>query len=358
MAPISLCMIVKNEHDTLARCLESVRETVDEIVIVDTGSTDDTKEIARRYTDRVLDFVWQDDFSLARNFAFSQARCDFILWLDADDIWEDAPALMDFKKTRLDAFDVVMVPYHVGFDAQGNPAFTYYRERILRRSMGFIWEGAVHEAIVPRGRIGYADFAVRHAKNAGAPHDPQRNLRIYEGLKAKGHVFCARERFYYGRELRTAGRFAQAAEQLRSVIDDDQAWLENRIEACADLSACLLSMGDAQGAMRALTDSFALCAPRPKVACLLGERFLEKNCLQAARFWYESALTLREDEKTGAFVQKEYSGYIPLMQLCVIFDRLGEKEKARAYNERAGALRPDDPAVAHNRRYFAQVLQG
>ena len=57
-------------------------------------------------------------------------------------------------------------------------------------------------------------------------------------------------------------------------------------------------------------------------------------------------------------MQKEYSDYIPLMQLCVIFDRLGEKEKARAYNELAGALRPDDPAVAHNRRYFAQVLQG
>lgn len=357
MAKISLCMIVRNEHDTLARCLESARAAVDEIVIVDTGSDDDTKEIARRYTQRVLDFVWQDDFSLARNFAFSHAQCDFILWLDADDVLEDAAALTAFKQTQLNRFDVVMAPYHAGFDAQGKPTFTYYRERLVRRGMGFVWEGAVHEAIVPRGRIGYADFAVRHAKNHDVNPDPQRNLRIYEKLRARGHAFSARERFYYGRELRTAGRFAQAAEQLRSVIADEQAWLENRIEACTDLSACLQAMGDTAGAMRALTESFALCTPRPAVACALGQCFLQKDCLEAARFWYEAALRLHEDERTGAFVQPEYSGYVPLMQLCVICDRLGETEKARAYNERAGELRPEDPAVLHNRRYFAGLSE-
>lgn len=356
MTEISLCMIVRNEEATLARCLESVREAVDEIVIVDTGSTDATKDIARRFTSRVVDFLWQDDFALARNFAFSLATKDFILWLDADDVLDDAHKLRDFKAEKLEACDVAMAPYHVAFDAQGKPTFTYYRERLVRRSLHLRWEGAVHEAITPRGRIDYAPFAVRHEKLPGKSGDPGRNLRIYEGLMARGEAMSAREKFYYGRELRTAGRYDEAAEQLQSVIDDETAWLENRIEACTDLSACLQAKGDLSGAMRALTQSFALCRPRAAAACALGACFLQKQALEAAKFWYEAALTLQEDEKSGAFVRPEYSGYIPLMQLCVIYDRMGEKEKARACNERAGLLKPGDPSVEYNRRYFEGKL--
>ncbi len=81
-ATISLCMIVKNEEKVIGRCLDSVQDITDEIVIVDTGSTDCTKEIVSRYTDKVYDFQWIDDFSAARNFAFSQATKSYILWLD------------------------------------------------------------------------------------------------------------------------------------------------------------------------------------------------------------------------------------------------------------------------------------
>ena len=64
---ISLCMIVKNEEQVLARCLESVKDIVDEIVLVDTGSEDKTREIARKYTEKIYEFIWQDDFAAARN---------------------------------------------------------------------------------------------------------------------------------------------------------------------------------------------------------------------------------------------------------------------------------------------------
>ena len=85
-------MIVRDEEDVLGRCLDSVRGLVDEIVIADTGSEDSTRAIALRYTDKVYDFTWVDDFSAARNFAFSKASGDYLLWLDADDVIED-PAL-------------------------------------------------------------------------------------------------------------------------------------------------------------------------------------------------------------------------------------------------------------------------
>ena len=85
MATVSLCMIVRNEEKMLARCLDSVRGIADEICITDTGSTDKTREIAAQYG-TVQVFPWCDDFSAARNFSFAQARMDYTLWLDADDV--------------------------------------------------------------------------------------------------------------------------------------------------------------------------------------------------------------------------------------------------------------------------------
>ena len=86
MIKISLCMIVKNEEQVLDRCLNSVKDIADEIIIVDTGSTDKTKDIAKKYTNKVYDFKWINDFSKARNYSFSKASMDYTLWLDADDV--------------------------------------------------------------------------------------------------------------------------------------------------------------------------------------------------------------------------------------------------------------------------------
>ena len=90
MVTISLCMIVKNEEKILARCLDSIGDLVDEIIIVDTGSEDGTKEIAARYTDKVYDFKWSQDFAEARNFSFSKAKCDYIYSADADEVLDES----------------------------------------------------------------------------------------------------------------------------------------------------------------------------------------------------------------------------------------------------------------------------
>lgn len=82
---LSLCMIVRNEEKVLARCLDSVQGFVDEIVVVDTGSTDATKEIAARYTDKIFDFTWINDFAVAKNEAIVRATSKWILVLDADE---------------------------------------------------------------------------------------------------------------------------------------------------------------------------------------------------------------------------------------------------------------------------------
>ena len=100
MISISLCMIVKNEELVLGRCLDSVKNLMDEIIIVDTGSTDKTKEIASLYTNKIYDFPWINDFAAARNFSFSKATKDYIMWLDADDVllYEDNKKLQQLKE--------------------------------------------------------------------------------------------------------------------------------------------------------------------------------------------------------------------------------------------------------------------
>ena len=162
MITVSLCMIVKNEERTLRRCLDSVRGLMDEIIIADTGSTDRTVEIARDCGAAVCTFPWCDDFAAARNFAFSKATMQYCMWLDADDVLEpaDREAFRKLKETLDPDTDVVMLRYHTGFDESGKPTFSYWSERLLRRAAGFRWQGAVHEAIAPTGKIVYGDAAV------------------------------------------------------------------------------------------------------------------------------------------------------------------------------------------------------
>ena len=155
MVTISLCMIVKNEEDVLGRCLECVQGIVDEIIIVDTGSTDTTKAIAQKYTDKVFDFEWINDFSAARNNAFSKATKDYILWLDADDIIleADIKKFKDLKETLTLDIDNVMMKYNVGFDENGTVTLSYFRERLSKRTNNAQWMEPVHECLIIGGKI-------------------------------------------------------------------------------------------------------------------------------------------------------------------------------------------------------------
>jgi glycosyltransferase involved in cell wall biosynthesis len=130
-------MIVKNEEDNLGRCLSSVDGVFDEINIVDTGSTDKTVEIAKQFTDRVFHFDWVNDFSAARNFSFSKATMEYVMWLDADDVISDENRKKIIKlKSGLDKkIDCVYMKYNADYDENGNVELVTNRDRQAQQKL-------------------------------------------------------------------------------------------------------------------------------------------------------------------------------------------------------------------------------
>ncbi len=134
MIEISLCMIVKNEEKVLGRCLDSIVDLMDEIIIVDTGSTDRTKEIAKKYTEHIYDFEWINDFSAARNFSFSKATKDYIYAADADEVLdeENRGKFRQLKEAMLPEIEIVQMRYcnqlshgtAYNFDAEYRPTLS------------------------------------------------------------------------------------------------------------------------------------------------------------------------------------------------------------------------------------------
>ncbi len=355
MSAISLCMIVRDEEDVLERCLSSVADLVDEIIIVDTGSQDRTREIARKFTDHVLEFPWVDDFAAARNFSFSQATCEYSMWLDADDVIDppEREKFLALKESLGPGVDVVMLPYYTGFDSQGQVTFSYYRERIVRTGAGMLWKGAVHEVIETRGGVVYGGCGVSHRKQK--PSDPDRNLRIFEKMLAQGTQLDPRQQFYYGRELYYHRRWQEALKVLHRFLRQGKGWVENNIEACRQCACCWYALGREERALGALLSSFAYDCPRAEVCCDIGQHFFDRTLWEQAAYWYERALACERRDGLGGFVQPEAYGFLPSIQLCVCYSRLGRQEEAERYNERAAVYQPDSPAVAYNREYFASL---
>lgn len=356
MVTVSLCMIAKNESDVMARCLLSVKDAVDEIIVVDTGSSDNTPQIAYETGAQVFFFPWCDDFSAARNFAFSKATKDYILWLDADDIFtpDDLSKFLAVKK-RLDGkIRQVVAKYHVAFDEDGNVTLSYYRERLFLRCANFCWKGEIHETIPIENSALYADFAVTHAKLH--PTESGRNLRIFEKLISDGKILDDRQQYYYARELYYNNRLAEAVPAFEKFLTGN-GWIEDKIGACILLARCHTAMKNETAAFSALFMSFTFDRPRAEVCCTVADLFLEKSQYKTAAFWYRTALTDAANAESGALINCDFYGYIPLLQLCVCYDRLGDRKKASEYNEMAAKYKPNSKAIKYNRDYFKSVTE-
>jgi len=282
---VSLTMIVKNEEANLAACLESVRDLVDEVVVVDTGSSDHTRDIARQFGAHVYEFPWIDSFSAARNAALERATGDYAFWMDADDRLDDEnrPKLRAlFESLRFEnaayAMKCVCVP-----DAPGAAATAVDHVRLFRLDPAHCWSYRVHEQILPALRktgaevkwsgvaihhVGYVDAALRRRKLA-------RDLRLLE-LERTEQPHDPFTLFNLGSVYHELGDIPSALAALQESLDRSHAKDSIVRKLYAMVSRCHRHLGDSKTALSACQSGRALY---PDDAELL---FVEANLAKEA----------------------------------------------------------------------------
>ncbi len=353
---ISLCMMVKNEEEVLARCLDTVKDLVDEINIVDTGSTDRTVEIAKEYTDRVFFFEWTGKFTDGRNESFKYATKDYILYLDADDVIleEDREKFKKLKETLDPSVDSVSMFYNAGTDEFGNVTLQYRRNRLVKTSKNFKWGGDAHNYLNVYGNIINSDVAITHKK---IKHSVGRNLEIYKKKIENGDVFSARDWFYYGNELRENGHHEEAIKSYTKNIAMSDGWVEDKVYACINRADCYRFTNNLEKELESLYESFKFSkTPRAETCSRIGYNFQRKRDFQSAIYWYELATTLKSDPNRWSFQYPAYSTWYPHLQLCVCYYNLQDFENSYYHNEKAREYRPQDERVLLNKDLLEKKL--
>ncbi|MEP9411523.1 MAG: glycosyltransferase family 2 protein, partial [Candidatus Brocadia sp.] len=155
---ISACMIVKNEEKFLPQCLKSIKDAVDEIIIVDTGSTDKSVEIAQSFGAKVYHHPWNNSFSEARNHSLSYATCDWILQIDADETLEQADIPLLHKSITANSYNAIFVAIYS--DLPGGRSKHYYT-RVFRRGKAR-FEGIVHNQLIFEGKAIQSEIRFYH----------------------------------------------------------------------------------------------------------------------------------------------------------------------------------------------------
>lgn len=346
-------MIVKNEERIIGRALNLFSTIVDEIIIVDTGSTDKTKEICSKYTEKIYDFKWINDFSAARNYAYGFATMDYIMWADADDIMllGDIEKFLHMKGTLDTYVDVVMMKYNTGFDIRGNVTFSFYRERLTKREKNYKWKEPVHEFLEVSGKTIYSDVAITHGKIV-KEKDSLRNITIYEEKIKNNIPLTPRGTYYYARELKDHMRFEDAITYFELFLNGKKGWREDNITACQELARCYLKTNNKEKALETLFRSFIYDLPRGETCCQIGYYYQQLGDYKRSVFWFEFILTLKKSDDLLGFVQHDCWDYVPYIECAVGYDRLGDYERAEFYNNKALEVKPHSAQALQNKRYF------
>ncbi len=260
---VSLTMIVKDEEENIADCLKSVRECIDELVVVDTGSRDRTKVIASALGAKVFDFPWVDSFARARNEAIRYATGDWIFWLDADDR-VDPENRERLKRIFAQLPRQRIVGYSMSVEcvsAPGSSPTVVDHVRLFPRHSGLRWEYRVHENILPSinrlgGEVVWTDVTIHHLGYLDA------GLR--ERKRRRDHALLLKNleenpddpfiHFNLGHSLIDAGQLELASKHLRESIARSEPHYSQVKKAYVLLSQVERNRGNLVGALQVIEE--------------------------------------------------------------------------------------------------------
>jgi tetratricopeptide (TPR) repeat protein len=343
-------MIVKNEAAHLGRCLQSVAGHVDEIVIVDTGSTDGTQAIAERHAARLFDFAWRDDFAAARQYAFDQAGGDWVVWVDADDVVVGAEHIRPQAAAAPEALGAFYWRYVTGRDRWGNATCEFWRERCVRNDGTFRWEGRIHEVLVaqrPWQTLRTPDVVVEHRSTdePGAAKQA-RNLAILEADYAATTAPSPRLLYYLAREEAAAGRPEQALahfdEYLQIAGWDDERYLAQ--VQVADLLCGQERFGDA---IDANLQALKICPHWPNAYFALARCYYFLQEWHKVIHWSDVGRAMPVPDTLHIVNPMDFR-YDWIIYYTNALVRVGAAAEALRWTRHALTLCPDDPWHRHN----------
>jgi glycosyltransferase involved in cell wall biosynthesis len=335
---LSLCMIVKDEEKNLPECLESVKDVVDEIIVVDTGSIDRTANIAQSFGAQVYHFKWCDDFAAARNESLRHATGDYILWLDADDRIEksEAKRLEELKKRLPKAKDRAYA-LELQSPRGGTVEDVSYQTRIFPNLPGVCFEGIIHEQVgfslqrlgipfecvpIKVTHYGYSDYKQ-------LPEKAARNLSLLLRQSEKNPSDYVNQ-FHLAETYGVLGNKSKALEHFKKVIYETNCRDENPyilLAAYLELAKIYRGMCLYTTAQQILNEASQLYPDSSLVKFYLGELYFYMNN-------YEDALKelshVKEDE-LDLFVipiPKKAIGYLLHCYKAKCYQLLGDQERS------------------------------
>lgn len=348
MNRISLCMIVRNEEDVIARCLQSTVGLVDEIIIVDTGSTDNTMHICKSFGARIYSFTWDNDFSAARNYSLEQASGEWLLVLDADDELPDS-VIPDIRKlTNDENCDAYMfITKNLVGDEQQPTILNYAQLRLFRNHPHFRYTGIIHE-LIPKIQeakyrvtpitvihYGYLDTVVQSQNKI------ERNIfMLIQALEQDANASALH--YYLGNEFLRAGKKADALGSYEQALTlqkhaEIPLWLP---ELPSKYAYVLWQTNKVEAAIEVVREALAVTPEYTDLWFLLGHLYLEKRQMDLARSVFEECLRL--GAPSPIFPTQEGCGtYLPAFFIGVIDFEAKDIVSARSFFAQSWKWNPE-----------------
>jgi len=325
---LTLCLIVKDEEKRLTTCLHSFSGLYSHLVIVDTGSTDATKEIAKEWKADVYDFNWINDFAAARNFALSKVTTPWVMVVDADDLIneENKKLLQQALEKVTEGTNGIFLPY-VYSTVKKEAGFTTYLPRIWKVALGYQYTLPIHEYLdIPKVDITKfirLPYQIIHSKTPEAfTKSIERNLAILKAAVKKSPQ-QHRLLFYLGRDNKSAGNFQEALHWYAKFVQLPDASKDEVNRAYLGMGECYIKINDLRSAKAAYHQAMQANPNFIEAYLQLGDLALQARHYKKAVCYYLEA-TKKQVPQTHVFVNMQlYNGYAQ-KKLCEALTHIKE----------------------------------
>ncbi len=331
---LSICMIVRNEENSLKECLKSIKDMAHEIILVDTGSTDNTKAIAHEFTDKVYDYKWNDDFSAARNESLKHATGDWILVIDADERIDNHSCQLiqeAINNRDISAYQMMTKNYTndstiTGWQPDG--WFPSVKVRLFQRDAEVKFEGEIHEMVenTVKGKIAMLDMPIHH-------YGAAKSEKYIEMTKKKIAANPSAKAFFeLGVQYKDGGKLEDAENAFRQSIELSEDSVYQRL----NLAIVQQKQNKIEEAIKNYSNVIQKDEKSADAHFGLGFCYFKKNELQKAAEYFE---------KTIGYNQKFLDAHI---NLGAVYEKLNKFQEAANALKNALKLSPKNGRAYYN----------